>query len=143
MLYYLDNFFVILLLSNDAVAYSQQFNNLCNNLGLSVNHFKDAMGTRADFLGIKFNSMTMQGRLPPDKLARARNTIENIINRATILYYELETAVGFLLFVAKLVIPGRAFLRRLFNALQRPAKFIYITTSIKVDLRWWKDFLRE
>ena len=143
VLHYLDDFFAILSPSDDAVAYGQQFDDLCNDLGLSVNHSKDAMGTRADFLGIEFDSMTMQGRLPPDKLARARNTIENIINRATISHHELETAVGFLSFAAKLVIPGRAFLRRLFDALRRPAKFIHVTTSMKADLRWWKDFLRE
>ena len=44
------------------------------------------MGTIADFLGIEFDSNLMQARLPLDKLARARNTIKNLLNRATIFY---------------------------------------------------------
>ena len=96
VLHYLDDFFAILSPSDDVIAYGQQFDQVCSNLGLSVKHSKDVIGTKADFLGIKFDSITMQGRLPSDKLARARNTIENLINRVAISHRELETAVGFL-----------------------------------------------
>ena len=143
VLHYLDDFFAILSPEDDAIAYGKQFDDVCNELGLSVNHSKDAMGTKAEFLGIEFDSITMQGRLPPDKLARARNTVESLLNKVTISHQELETTVGFLSFAAKLVIPGRAFLRRLFDALRRPAKFIHVTKAMKEDLRWWKDFLRD
>ncbi len=85
----------------------------------------------------------MQARLPPDKLARARNTAKNLLKRATISYQALELAVGFLSFAAKIVIPGRAFLRRLFDALRRPGATIRITSHIKADLQWWDTFLED
>ena len=59
------------------------------------------MGTKADFLRIEPDSILMQARLPPDKLARAKNTADDLINRRIISRYELESAVGFLLFAAK------------------------------------------
>ena len=104
-------FFAILSPTDDAAAYAQQFDDLCAQLGLEVNHSKDIMGTIADFLGIEFDSGLMQARLPPDKLARARNAAKDLLNRATISHQELESAVGFLSFAAKIVVPGRAFLR--------------------------------
>ena len=101
------------------------------------------MGTIADFLGKEFDSYLMQAKLPPHKLARARNTAKYLLNRATISHQELESAVGFLPFAAKIVIPGRAFLRRLFDALRRPTAVHRITTDIKADLLWWHTFLDD
>ena len=85
----------------------------------------------------------MQARLPPDKLARARNTINDLLNRRVISRHELESAVGFSSFAAKIVIPGRAFLRRLFDAIRRPVAMIRTTRAIKADLLWWKAFLKD
>ena len=143
ILHYLDDFFAVLSPFDDALAYAQQFDHLCAQLGLSVNHSKDILSTIADFLGIEFDSILMQARLPPDKLARARNTTKTLLNMASISHQELESAVGFLSFAAKIVIPGRAFLRRLFDALRKPAAVHHITSDIKADLRWWQSFLDQ
>ena len=116
---------------------------LCAELGLAVSHSKDIMGTIADFLGIEFDSSLLQARLPPDKLARARNTAKDLLKRATISHQELESAVGFLSFAAKIVIPGRAFLRRLFDALRRPVGFHRITSAMRAGLQWWHTFLKD
>ena len=143
ILHYLDDFFAILSPTDDAVAYGQQFDDLCAQLGLTVNHSKDIMGTIADFLGIEFDSGHMQARLPPDKLARARNTAKILLNRATISHQELESAVGFLSFAAKIVIPGRAFLRRLFDALRKPIAVHRVTPAMRADLLWWSTYLDD
>ena len=134
ILHYLDDFFAILSLSADATAYSQQFDNLCVELGLLVNHSKDAIGTTADFLGIEFDSNLIQARLSPDKLARARNTAKDLLNRTSVSHQELDSVIGFLLFASKVVVPGRAFLRRLYDALSRLIRRYIITSDIKADL---------
>lgn len=143
VLHYLDDFFAILPPHADANAYVDQFDQVCMDLGLTVNHSKDAMGTIADFLGIELNSSLMQARLPPDKLARARKTCENLLNKAFISHQELESAVGFLSFAAKIMIPGRAFLRRLFDSLRTQKSIHRITPAMKADLHWWHDFLED
>lgn len=143
VLHYLDDFFAILAPTDDAIAYGQQFDLVCDELGFKINHTKDIMGTIADFLGIEFDSILMQARLPPDKLARARNTVKVLLNRAVISHRELESAVGFLSFAAKIVIPGRAFLTRLFDAIRRPTTLIRITSHIRADLLWWEAFLKD
>lgn len=85
----------------------------------------------------------MQARLSLDKLAGARNTDKDVLNRDTISHHELESAVRFLSFAAKVVIPGRAFLRRLFDALRKPAAIHRITTDMRADLLWWQTFLEH
>ena len=142
VLHYLDDFFAILPPQADAKAYCRDFERVCNDLGIIINHSKDVEGTKADFLGIELDSILMQARLPPDKLIRARNTVDDL-NRPTISRYDLESAVGFLSFAAKIVIPGRAFLRRLFDAIRRPVAMIRITKAMKADLLWWKAFLKD
>ena len=51
--------------------------------------------------------------------------------------------VGFLSFAAKVVIPGRAFLRRLYSAIDKSAYYIHITPLMRADLDWWQAFLKE
>ena len=84
----------------------------------------------------------MQARLPADKLDRARKTVADL-KRAIIPHRELESAVGFLAFAAKIVIPGRAFLRRLFDAVRRPVAIIRLSAGMKDDLQWWSTFLKD
>ena len=139
----MNDFFAILSPTADAIAYNQQFNDLYAELDLSVNHSKDVIDTIADFLEIEFNSNLIQARLPPDKLARTRNTAKDLLNRSSISHQELESAVGFLGFASKIVIPGRAFLRRLYDALSKPAAVHHITNDMKADLLWWHTFLDD
>ena len=143
VLYYLDDFFVILPPNADAEVYYYIFDLIYSQLGLVINHTKDIIGTIADFLGIELDTKLIQVRLPPDKLARARNTVDDLLKRRIISHHKLESAVGFLSFAAKIVIPGRAFLRRLFDAIRRPVAMIRITKHMKADLLWWKAFLKD
>ena len=69
--------------------------------------------------------------------------MDDLLKRRIISRYKLELAVGFLLFAAKIVIPRRAFLRRLFDAIRRLVAMIRITKYMKADLLWWKAFLKD
>ena len=85
----------------------------------------------------------MQARLPRAKLARARNTAETLLKQVDISHQELESAVGFLSFAAKVVVSGRAFLRRLFDALRRLVAIHRTTSEMRADLLWWQSFLKD
>ena len=47
VLHYLDDFFAILSPYNDPIAYGKEFDLVCDDLGLSVNHTKDVIVTIA------------------------------------------------------------------------------------------------
>ena len=76
----------------------------------------------------------MEARLPADKLARARSLVATHLNNSSISHSELQSLVGFLSFAARVIVPGRAFLRRLFNSLKTYVPYHYITTDMRADL---------
>lgn len=139
--HYLDDFFAILPPHGDVARFSKDFDTVCDDCGLKVNHSKDEQGTQVEFLGIEFDSEKMEVRLPPDKLARARKAVSALLDRRSIPHNELESTVGLLSFSAKVVVPGRAFLRRLYTALAKKQRFHHITPAMAADLRWWSTFL--
>ena len=57
MLYYLDDFFAILLLQANIEAYYYDFERIYSYLNIIINYFKDIIGTKADFLGIELDSI--------------------------------------------------------------------------------------
>ena len=84
----------------------------------------------------------MQARVPAEKLQKAKDLVQSTLNKSTIARNELDTLLRFLCFAAKVVVPGRTFLRRLFNSKIGPARlFIHINSHIKADLLWWHHFL--
>jgi len=99
--------------NTDYAQYEKDFNILYNELSLLVNAKKNVIGFKADFLGIKLDTVAIEARLPLDKLARARATVDKLLKSEIVTYTKLESFLGFLSFTAKVVIPSRAFLRRL------------------------------
>ena len=49
-------------------------------------------------------------------------------------YIEFELLVGFLSFAAKVIIPGRAFLRCMFDALYNKKPWIHLRRLVKLNL---------
>ena len=143
MLHYLNDFFAILLSWVDIEIYNRQFDELCSDLNLMINHTKNILDIIVDFLGIELDNILIQARLSSNKLDRARKTMTDLLKRATISYRELELAIGFLFFATKIVISERVFLRRLFDVIRRSITIIRLFIDMKVDLLWWKIFLKD
>ena len=65
--------------------------------------------------GIEVDTTTMSMRLPEDKLLDARLKVKAMAKRRKTSLVELQSLLGTLNFACRVVIPGRAFLRRLFD----------------------------
>ena len=119
----------------DAASFDRNFAEIFSDLGLKINEKKNKKGTVVEFLGIELDTHLMQARLPAEKLQKAKDLVQSTLNKSTIARNELDTLLGFLRFAAKVVVPGRSFLRRLFNSKIGPARpFIHINSHIKADL---------
>ena len=129
--------------NSDYIQYGNDFDDLCNELGFAVNAKKNTAGTSADFLGIELDSIAMEARLPPAKLKRAQEGVKAIFGKDSTPYIELKSLAGFLSFAARVIIPGRAFLRRIFDALREKKSWVRINRSIRSNLTWWSRFLAE
>ncbi len=85
----------------------------------------------------------MEARLPQHKLEKAIAWVEKIWAAQSIARSKQESLVRFLFLVAKVVIPGRAFLRRLFDALAKRQSYYHLDMEMQADLNWWKEFLPQ
>lgn len=64
-----------------------------------------------------------------------------MLTRDVIEYDNLQSLAGFFSFAAKVVRPGRALLRRIFDALAKHRRHIRLCPQIKANLQWWNYFL--
>ena len=95
-------------------------------------------------LGIEIDSAAQEMRLPPEKLQSLLGLLRSWSRRSTCTKRELLSLVGSLSFAAKVVPPGRTFLRRLIDFsctsrhLDQPMS---LTCDAMADISWWLDFL--
>ena len=141
LLHYLDDFFTVLGPGEDPDPYKLTWGDVTTLLGLRSNVKKESAGTLIDFLGILFDSVSMEARLPPQKHARAMKLVANAVGASSLTHRELESLIGFLSFCAKVVVPGRSFLTSLYTALRRHVLRYNITAGMRDDLLWWHTFL--
>lgn len=142
-LHYLDDFFAVLDSVLSADAYESFFSSICAKLGFKINGKKSVRGTCVEFLGIEIDTIAMEARLPEEKLLKAKTWVRKTLQENQISRDDLRSLLGFLSFAAKVVIPGRVFLRRLFNALSKYQRIYCLNAEMKADLIWWDKFFPQ
>ena len=110
-------------------------------VGHAKNASKGETGQICDFLRLTLDTQRMEACLPPDKLKIAIEWANSALTQDYMIKDELRSLLGFLSFAAKVVKPGRAFLRRLFTALGEDTSRIRIAGDMRLDLLWWQYFL--
>lgn len=99
------------------------------------------------FLGLVVDTIAMEVRIPDDKVTSLRQQIRSWLEgRKKVTLKELQSLIGKLNFACRAVVPGRAFCRRLIDAMRhasKPHHRIRITTSMKEDLQIWDQFLHD
>lgn len=123
LFHYLDDFFAIFEKLQQAQQFGREFDNVCDDLSMGANDDKKQLGCIVDFLGLEFDTLRMEVRLPKDKLKKTIEGVARVLERrSSTTHEELQSLVGLLSFAAKVVFPGRAFLRRLYDALAKGGK---------------------
>ncbi len=100
--------------------------------------------TTISFLGLELDSMTMEVRLPQDKLIRLRAVLESWKGRKAGKKRELLSLIGLLSHASKAVRPGRAYVRRLIDlstVTKHMDHYILINREARADMEWWRCFL--
>ena len=88
----------------------------------------------------------MEARLPDDKLQKCNAQLLDMHRRRKTTLKELQSLIGLLNFTCSVVLPGRAFLRRLVDltkGVRLPRHRIRITEACRRDLLVWLQFLRD
>ena len=99
--------------------------------------------TTLTVLGIEVDTNLMQLRLPDDKLARLRQSVAAWRSRKCCTKRDLLSLIGTLQHAAKVVRPGRAFIRRMIDlsmVRSHPNATLHLNREFRTDLEWWFQF---
>lgn len=118
---------------------------VCKSLGLPL-HPDKCIGPSPVLvvLGIELDSNDQVARLPADKFVALQELIASWCSRRWCTRKQLESLIGHLHHAAKVVWPGRTFLRRMIDLLRcfrRDDHPIRLSSEFKLDLLWWHQFL--
>ena len=100
--------------------------------------------TTLAFAGIELDTVLMEARLPQEKLDKCRELLSAFLRRRKVTLQEIQSLTGLLNFACKIIVPGRAFLRRLIDltiGVQKPHFLIRLSREVKQDLLVWQSFL--
>ena len=113
---------------------------LCTRLGLPVAPDKVCgPATSLCFLGVELDSVAQELRLPQEKLARLKVLIEQWADRKVATKHQLQCLLGHLGHAARVVRPGRTFLRELIRTMARPKHSYYkvrLNALCRADIEW-------
>ena len=119
----------------------------CGTLGVPIAQEKcEGPTTCLTFLGIEIDTQALELRLPADKLNRVQMTVREWLGRKAARKRDLESLLGLLQHAAKVVKPGRRFVRRLIqvmSAAKRRDHFVRLGSDVRSDLAWWDKFLES
>ena len=147
---YLDDYLFAALMKmicNDQV---KCFLKVCELIAFPVSLEKTFWGTtKLVFLGLLIDTINQWVSIPVDKILKAQNLIQGIIDNKSkkVTLNQLQKVCGFLNFLGRCIIPGRAFTRRLYaytsNDKLKPHHHIRVNSEMREDLLMWLTFLRH
>ena len=145
ILHLLDDFLIVSSSSRQCQAYLDIFIDLCDYLGVPLAPEKTCgPATTLSFAGIELDSIKSEARLPQEKISKCVETISIFLSRNKVTLKEIQSLIGLLNFACSVIVPGRAFLRRLIDLTRGITKahhFIRLRHEVKEDLRVWLSFL--
>ena len=151
---YLDDYLFVVLLQRLCNTQLDAFLHICNQIGLPISIDKTVRATTLlTFLGFLIDTINQVVLIPAEKITRAINMITFILDKtltaktSKITVLQLQRVCGFLNFIGRAIVSGRAFTRRLYARLEnnnlRPHHHVRVTSEMKLDLRMWLQFLNH
>ena len=145
VLHILDDFLFIADTKEKCQLDLTNFLGICQFLGVPIAEEKTVgPDTSLQFAGITLDSVLQEARLPEDKLRKCHALLTSFYSRRKVTLKELQSLIGLLNFTSSVILPGRAFLRRLIDltkGLKHPHHRIRLSKDAKADLKVWMRFL--
>lgn len=141
----LDDFIIVDISPTQCVYKLKSFLNMCSDIGVPISLEKTCGPNQViTYLGYELDSTKMECRLPKEKIVKCVNKIQFAMEQSKLTLKQLQSIIGLLNFACNVVLPGRAFLRRLIDLTIGVKKQYYrirMTKQVKEDLSVWYDFL--
>ena len=146
---YLDDFLFASLLKLWCNWQLQNFLDICGEIKFPVALDKTEWGTTLIvFLGLLIDTVQQVVCVSLDKVKKAKELIAHFLdssNKSTTVH-QTQKLCGFLNFLCKCMIPGRAFTIRIYShipATLLPHHHFHITNEMRLDLQVWDVFLNH
>ena len=147
---YLDDFLFAALMKMWCDWQMEKFLEVCEMIKFPVALEKTEWGTTLmTFLGLLLDTERQVVCIPLEKISRAVSMIKYVLGKENkkITVHELQKLCGFLNFLCRCIIPGRAFTMRLYGATKgkvlKPHHHIRVSEEMKLDLNIWLAFLEH
>ena len=141
---YLDDFLVFGDSFNSCQEAQMTLIILLGSLGFEVAWKKcSSPSTSTQYLGIIFDSISMEMSLPSSKIHKLHSELLFFENKTRATKRQLQRLCGVLAHCSKVVKGGRTFSRRiidLLSALPDGNPRISLSNEFKLDMRWWYDY---
>ena len=125
----------------NCISYLSTLLQTCTSLGVPIAPEKcEGPATTLTVLGIEIDSKLMQLRLPADKLSRLVSSLLEWRDRKSCSKRELLSLLGSLQHAAKVIKPGRAFVRRVIDLTTTRRHIearIRLNREFRSDVEWW------
>jgi len=147
-IHYLDDFFTCGAPdSPECLQNMQAMQKICREAGLPLEPEKTVGPvTTLTFLGIEIDSITLQLRLPHDKLVDLKGSLTLWWERTSAVKHDLLSLIGSLSHASKVIHASRVFLRRLIDlstTVRKPEYFIRLNVEARSDIEWWYQFVED
>ena len=146
MSHILDDFFFIgPANSNKCYNDLATFVSICADIGIPLKREKTVWPTtKLVIYGIEVDSVEMVSRLPEEKVSKINGMLKSFSKRKKVILRELQSLLGLLNFATGCVVPGRTFLRRLYDLtinVSNPTFFVTLNNEARADLAAWELFM--
>ena len=144
---YLDDFLFAHLMRMLCNSQVNTFLEVCRIIKFPVSVEKTFWGTtRLIFLGLLLDTINQVVCIPEEKIQKARRLLGEMLAKKKTTVQELQKLTGFLNFICKCVIPGRAFTSRMYSFIpsnMKPHYHINVNRELRMDLEVWKHFISQ
>ena len=147
---YMDDFFFVALMKLICNNQIREFLAVCHEIAFPVSLEKTFWGTtKLEFLGLLIDTINQWVCIPVEKINKAVHLIETTLSKVSrkITLNQLQKICGFLNFIGRCIIPGRAFTRRLYAYTAykklKPYHHIRVNAEMQGDLQMWLTFLKH
>ena len=145
---YLDDFMFITMLKALCDGQVNLFIAICNRINFPVSLDKTFYSsTCMVFLGLLIDTVAQLVMIPSEKIEKVIELLTNALAKVSgkITVKECQRICGFLNFLGRAIVPGRAFSRHLYsltaNPNLKPHHHVRLTRETKKDLCMWLSFL--
>ena len=145
---YLDDYFFAALLASMCDQQLSTFLTVCKLINFPVALEKTFWhSTLMTFLGLLIDSEKQLVCIPLEKLIKAQDMLDNLLRKRNkkAKVHEMQKLCGYLNFLCRSIVPGRAFLRRLYSSTHnnnlKPHYHVRLTEEHRLDMMVWREFL--